>query len=337
MRRMKRIKISNLAEVLKKDLKDSNKKSFDIVAFTHADDDHIHNSTEFFYLDHAKKYQSNERIKIDELWVPAAMVIDTEINDEAKILRAEARYRLKKGKGIKVFSRPEKLKEWLDGEGLTIEERLNCIVDAGKTIPGFSKKDQGVEFFVHSPFAKHSESDIEDKNIDSLILQATFLVEDQETKFLIIGDTESDILAEIVEITKLKNGEERLKWDIYDIPHHCSYKALNKDDKGEEKTEPIKEVKWLLEQGQKRGLLISCSEVNSSDDKQPPHKEAKATYKDVANSIGGEFIITMEYPPKKSKPEPLVIIIGKSGLSKEEHALGATVITSTPSPRFGLK
>src|SRR4026207_601413 len=42
---------------LKEDLKSANRDYFDVVAFTHADLDHIQDSTDFFELQHAKKYQ----------------------------------------------------------------------------------------------------------------------------------------------------------------------------------------------------------------------------------------------------------------------------------------
>ena len=45
----------NLKDRLKDDLKKANKTSFDVVAFTHGDKDHIENSTEFFELHHANK------------------------------------------------------------------------------------------------------------------------------------------------------------------------------------------------------------------------------------------------------------------------------------------
>ena len=60
---------------LKDDLKAAGRDYFDVVAFTHADLDHIQGSTEFFELQHAKKYQGEGRIKIRELWVPAAMPV----------------------------------------------------------------------------------------------------------------------------------------------------------------------------------------------------------------------------------------------------------------------
>lgn len=92
---------------LKKELDDAKRDYFDVVAFTHSDSDHIENSTEFFELWYAQKYQGGGRIKINELWVPAAMILETATNgqqsNEFVIWRQEARHRLKKGKGIRVF------------------------------------------------------------------------------------------------------------------------------------------------------------------------------------------------------------------------------------------
>src|SRR5882724_12957022 len=67
----------NLAAQLRDELKKANRSDFDVVAFTHADADHIDNSTEFFELQHAEKYKGGDRIKIKELWVPAAMILES--------------------------------------------------------------------------------------------------------------------------------------------------------------------------------------------------------------------------------------------------------------------
>lgn len=48
--------------------------------------------SDFFYLEHAKKYQNGDRIKIKELWVPAAMITEEGSEDEARILQSEARF-----------------------------------------------------------------------------------------------------------------------------------------------------------------------------------------------------------------------------------------------------
>ena len=69
---------------LKDDLKRANRDQFDVVAFTHADLDHIQGSTDFFELLHAKKYQGEGRIKIRELWVAAAMLLEEADNDHQR-------------------------------------------------------------------------------------------------------------------------------------------------------------------------------------------------------------------------------------------------------------
>jgi hypothetical protein len=110
----------NLKARLKDDLKAAGRDYFDVVAFTHADLDHIQGSTEFFELQHAKKYQGEGRIKIRELWVPAAMLLDEAEADndhqteECVLLRQEARHRLVQGKDILVFSKPQALADWLE-------------------------------------------------------------------------------------------------------------------------------------------------------------------------------------------------------------------------------
>lgn len=328
----------DLAKELKDDLTEADRDYYDVVAFTHADDDHIHGFSDFFYLEHAEKYKGEDRIKINELWVPAAIITEEGAEDEARILRAEARHRLKEGKGIRVFSRPDRLKKWLEDQGLKLEDHKNLITDAGQIIPSFDKSNDGVEFFVHSPFAVHVDDGLHDRNESTLILHATFEDEGQETKFMVIGDSTDEILKDIVNITKTHKREERLKWDIYDIPHHCSYKALNGSDKGKDKTDPISEVKWLLQQGNKNGVLVSCSKPipDNDDDDQPPHRQAANYYKDVASSINGTFKVTMEHPDPL-KPKPLEITIDKWGATiKRGIAAGGAAAIRTSAPRAGL-
>src|SRR6185295_4311230 len=108
---------------------------YEITAFTHLDTDHVAGATEFFYLRHAKKYQGAGRVKINELWVPAFAITEEGCTDEARIIQAEARYRLRQGEGIRVFSRPAKLERWLIDQGLTLESRKHLITDAGQVVP----------------------------------------------------------------------------------------------------------------------------------------------------------------------------------------------------------
>ena len=326
----------DLEGTLKADLEKDKKNYYDVVAFTHADDDHIHGFSEFFYLEHAKKYQDDKRIKINELWVPAALIIEEGLKDEAAILRSEARHRLKEGKRIRVFSRPDRLKEWLKKEGIKIEDRRSLITDAGQLVPGFDKNSEGVEFFVHSPFALRKDDKLIDRNDHSLILQAVFCYDREETRFFLSSDATHEILTDIVNITRAHKRDERLGWDVMKIPHHCSYLSLSAE-KGKEKTDPVKEVKRLFEQGGEKGILVSMSKIIpvNDEDVQPPHRQAANYYKERAEAIDGDFVVTMEHP-KKSSPAPFVITIDNHGATlKKVIATGGFDIINRSAPRAG--
>ncbi len=327
----------DLAVVLREDLKAAERTYFDVVAFTHCDDDHIRGFSDFFYLEHAKKYQTGDRISIVELWVPAAIIVEEGLTSEARIVQAEARYRLKKSKGIRVFSRPTRLKEWLEKEGITTEGTEHLITDAGQLVPGFDKVKNEVEFFVHSPFAAHVGDALVDRNEAALILHATFSCNRRETRFMIIGDTTYEVLSDIVNITKFHKRDERLKWDVFNIPHHCSYLALS-SDRGKNKTEAVPAVKWLLEQGSKKGLLVSCSNIipDTNEEVQPPHREAANCYREVADSIDGEFKVTMEHPSVRN-PQPLEITIDNWGATLKKTLIGGgPAVISRVAPRAGI-
>lgn len=327
----------DLAGAIREDLQEANRSDFDVVAFTHADDDHIHGFSDFFYLEHASKYQEGDRIIIKELWVPAAMIIEQNLTGEARILRTEARHRLKSGQGIRVFSRPDRLKQWLEDEGLSLEVRSHLITDAGNLVPGYTLFNDGIEFFVHSPFAIHVDGELFDRNESSIILHAIFEYNNVQTKFILIGDTTHNILSEIVDTTKAHNNKNRLEWDIFDVPHHCSYKALS-DDKGEHVTTPAAKVQWLLEQGREKGIIVSCSKpIPSNDnDNQPPHRQAANYYKNRATAINGKFEVTMEYPTISS-PSPMIITIDQFGatLKKIISSVGSASVLSRPAHRAG--
>ncbi len=309
---------------------------FDVVAFTHADDDHVHGASEFFHLDHAKKYQGAGRVKINELWVPAAIIVEEGLENDARIIQAEARYRLRNGQGIRVFSRLDRLREWFAEENIPPADREHLITDAGQLIPGFTKSGQGVEFFVHSPFAERLDGELVDRNDCSLVVQATFQSNYYETRLILSADTTCEILSDMVEVMKYHKNEARLGWDIFKLPHHCSYHSLS-EEKGEDITEPIPEVKWLFEQGARGGIIVSTSKPipTQDDDDQPPHRQAANYYRQVEKEIKGQFKVTMEHPTP-ANPAPLVITIDDFGATiKKSITMGSVAVTSVHAPRAG--
>ena len=328
----------DLKSALSDELAQAKRNGFDVLALTHLDDDHIANSTEFFYLEHAKKYQGAGRKRIGVLWVPAAAILETGLTGEAAVWRSEARHRLKEGKGIRVFSKPSSLEKWLESQGLSLKERRDLITDAGQLVPEFNLKRDGVEFFVHSPFAKHADGGTVMRNESALILHATFEVSGRKTRYLMVGDSESDVLEEIVDITRARKRDERLQWDLYNVPHHCSYLALG-PEKGKVRTKPVKNVQWLLDQCQAGGVAVSSSDpIPDEDTNDPPHRQAAATYrKAIDDNDGHKFVVTMEHP-SRAKPKVLEIEIGARGATlKKLSIVGVPAVTASTAPRAGLK
>lgn len=327
----------DLDDWLKKRFNEEGVTELDIVAFTHLDDDHIHGASEFFYFEHAKKYQDDNRLKIKTLWVPAAAIIETCLeNDDARIIREEARYRLKKGFGIRVFSHPKALEEWFQSEHIDIEDRRHFISDAGTIVPELNLQHDNLEIFIHSPFSMTGDNgNLVQRNECSLVLQLKFRVSGQDTYILLAADTTHDILDEIVDITIRNQNDERLYWDIYKIPHHCSYKALS-EVKGEHKTIPTKKIEFLLSKGRTGAAVVSCSKpIEYQDQDLPPHFQAAKTYIDISKGIEGEFVVTMEHPSKAS-PDVLEFVIDQLGMTRKKNQnRGPEVILDHKPPRAG--
>ena len=332
----------DLPALLKADLNAAGRSSYAVASFTHLDDDHCGGASDFFYFRHAAKYQGSGRHKIDTLWVPAAAITETNLDADAWAIRQEARYRLRQGSGILVFSRPERLHDWFEDEGLSMESRADCFVDAGKLVPAFDLYVDGVEFFVHSPHARRTnDRGLEDRNGDSLVFQARFREGGTNTDVIFSADVDHTILSEIVRITRWHKNDDRLHWNVYHLPHHCSYKSIG-PEKGVDKTVPVAEVKWLCEtQGEPDGFIISPSKpipykgTPADEDVQPPHRQAAAYYRaDVLNDPR-HLLVTMSEPSTTS-PKPIVISITADGAVKVPPGSGgAKVAAAVIAPRAG--
>lgn len=339
--------VIDLQARLREELREVGRDSFDVVAFTHADTDHISGSTDFFELRHAQKYQGGDRIKIDDLWVPAAMLLEEatrdQQSDEFVLLRREARHRLLEGRGIRVFSHPEALNDWLhprlEERGLPSTARDHLFVDAGDLVPGWSKQQSGVEFFCHSPFIKHCDDGDIIRNEGALIFNVRFEADGYSYDYLAVGDAEWEVLEDIVEITKWHENEGRLAWDLFNIPHHCSYKALS-DEKGDQATAPKPRVLELLHAGKPDSYLVSSSRPipdgrAAREQVQPPHVQARKAYESARSVVGGrKFLVTMEYP-NETRPEPLTFEIAGAGVTMKRAALPSVSIISSSPPRAG--
>lgn len=323
---------------LEKELRDrmGDDKQIDVVAFTHLDTDHCKRAKDVFYLEHAEKYQDDERIKIKTMWVPAAAILEVGVEGQARTLRAEARHRFIEGKGIRVFSRPDQLDDFLIERDIDPATRRNLITDAGNLCPEFNLAADGVEFFAHSPFAEHCDGKLIVRNQSALFMQATFSVAGRETKLILSADVDHATIDDIVRVTRFHKNDARLEWDINNIPHHSSYTSLA-DEKGKDQTEPSDRLEWLYEdQARKGAIAVSTScPIPTDDTLQPPHRQAANYYKHAVGENDGQFLVSMEHPTK-SKPKPLEIEIGSNGFTVLKAAGGAAAVLGNSAPRAGL-
>jgi hypothetical protein len=332
----------DLPAELRKDL--GTRTSYDVAVFTHLDLDHYNGMTDFFYLEHNKNYQGKvggkERIRMDVMWVPAAVLTEDleEEEEESQVIQKEAWHRLENKKGILVFSRPDSLKDAIEKRKIKFDDVKQLIIDAGRTVPSFTQAKHGVEFWVHSPHAsRQNDDELVDRNDHAIALLAAFKVGGNETKAQFFADVTHEIIADIVNVTKKHKNEARLEWDIFKIAHHCSYLSLS-SEKGKSKTKPVDEVAWLFEdQGRAGGIIVSTSDpIPSNDDSnQPPHRQAANYYREIADEKDGYFKVTME-EPSEDAPEPIVIDIdARKATLRLREAVGAFAVTNSLAPRAG--
>ena len=329
----------DLAATLRSEFKQEKRTQLDVVSFSHLDTDHFAGASDFFHLEHAKKYQGNGRIRISEMWVSAAAILESRWGQskEGRVIQAEARHRLRGGKGIRVISRPGLLDDWLIDQGISPRARAHLIVGAGKLMPGFRLEERGIEFFVHAPFSDQGDEGEVDRNGESSVFHITIKDGAGDVMLLLTGDTSYEVLSRIVATSEWAGNEDRLEWDIIKVPHHSSYHSLG-PRKGKNVTNPVPAVRRLYEEyGEDGGVIVSPSKIiPSTDEIQPPHKQAAAYYKSAAKKLGGRLVVTMEHPTKKD-PKPLILKISGlgRGVAIDRSARAGAAAAATRPPRAG--
>jgi hypothetical protein len=332
----------DLPAELRRDLAKARRNYYDAVCITHLDDDHCCGFGDFFWLEHAKTYQSEERIRIRELWVPACALLETGLTGDARLVRAEAIHRLREGRGVLIFSRPERLKTWMEANGIDFESRKHLIVNAGTLVPGYTKEGAAcAEFFVHSPFGhRQDDGTIIDRNGDSIVMQVTFREGGNDSYLFLGSDVDHEALSLIVQISRYHGNDNRLLWDLMKLPHHCSYLSLG-PERGTDETKAVPDVKWLFEtQGRQGGIIVSPSwpipakGSKEDDDVQPPHRQAANHHRRVTKNLSGEFRVTMEYP-STARPKPFGFEITAYGIAAIIAAPMVSTYAAASTPRAG--
>lgn len=205
-------------------------------------------------------------------------------------------------------------------------------------VPGFTLDKDRVEFFCHSPFIKHCDEGDIIRNRASLVFNVRFRADGAHFDYLEVGDATWEEMEDIVSTIKYHKNDDRLAWDLYNIPHHCSYLALS-DEKGDKETGPKPLIKDLLRMGKKDSYIVSCSKPVTDvkelySQTQPPHIQARKAYERYLKEVGGrKFLVTME-EPNANKPEPITFEITSGSVTwKRATSIGAPAIILSTPPR----
>lgn len=318
---------------VKKDLLESIKKRdnnpfVDVFILTHPDQDHCLGFSKNFYCGDPSKYKKenrdNDEIIIDELWA-TSMLFDVVTNDDAKALKKEAERRRKLwDEDSAEKDKPGNRICMIGYNGDEKFENVEAYVP-GNTITEINNKVQtNFEFFVHSPFKKTLivATSEKDKNYSSIVMQARFKVnasdKDFATFFLFGGDADHYSWKEVLDKSKKHKNEDKLNWDIFLSPHHCSWTYFNDvpyDEKEENKT-PKKSSLDILDYKVGKGKIVASSKVISKHDKNPPHWEAKQQYLKKLDS--NDNFLELAKIPSEDEPKPVIFKITPQGPVRDD-------------------
>lgn len=326
---------SDLLEYLEKD---SNGNPFlDLFILTHPDQDHCHGFETHFYTgkpaDYSKEDKEGNKILMEEMWV--TKIIYGEVCDDAKCIQKEV-------------DRRRDLYSSNDRSSETTYNRLTMIgYDTDDTfgncpyhIPGnlvtyfAGVEHTDIEIFVHSPFKKSLiESNAnDDRNLSSIVCQYRLMRPDSEEylNYLEGGDADHYRWKTIKEKTENNDNQDRLKFDVFLAPHHCSWTFYNDVSYKDNKTPQASSkdlIKDYKDANRNSYIVSSCKEIIDNED-NPPHHPAKKEYiKDLGRS--DTFLCTAE-EPTKADPKPIQFTLKKDGWIKGEETAESNSSNSRP-------
>lgn len=330
------------SDLLKELGKDENGHPFvDLFVSTHPHDDHCKGFEGHFYHGDPNDYDpstNQNEIIIGELWITPRGV-GNKLADSAETIRKEAKRRRN------LYDEDEdyygEYGNYLHiigyNQQTTFDERYGYV--PGTTITSVNGDDlRWLELFIHAPFKEDVETSkkADDKNATSIVIQYSFKALDDsyqeaiKCRLLMAGDAEHEIWQHIIDNN---NDDEKLKWNIFLAPHHCSWTFFNEPDNKEE-VKPSAETIMKKQVGIMSYVIASSKEIKD-DDNNPPCHEAKKEYKKRLSNADN-FLNTATNDIKNKIPQPIVFKIDKHGKRLVTTIVKASESTiSRPAPRAG--
>lgn len=328
------------ADLLKELRKDADGRPYvDLFISTHPHDDHCKGFAGNFYQGNVADYDKNknkDEIIIEELWI-TPRGLSNNLSAPAADIRKEAKRRRElydddenfkgsKGNYLRIIGY-DKDKEF---------DSRYCYVPGKLVTTAHGVSLSWLEMFIHAPFKEDVEisKKYDDKNATSIIVQFGFKIDGYpgcKSRALMGGDAEHEIWQHILDNNTV---EEKLKWNIFLAPHHCSWTFFNESDNKEE-IKPSAEDILNKQIGEFAHIIASSNEIKDGTS-NPPCYEAKQQYIKKLKSGSSHFLNTATHSKVGNIAQPIVFVINKYGKTLKENATvaGATSI-SNPAPRAG--
>lgn len=286
----------------------------DLYVSTHPHDDHCIGFGNHFYHGDPEDYndEKNEFIIIGELWV-SPYALKNDVSDSAADIRKEAKrrralydqnnqYTGEYGNYLRIVGY-DKDKEFDSRYGYipgTLVKEVN-----GESL-------SWLEIFIHAPFKEDVEEAKEesDKNAVSIVLQFAFSLKGKPdiAKMLVGGDAEHQVWQHILVNNQ---DEEKLAWDVFQAPHHCSWTFFNDTEDKEHVLQSAEDI--LAKRRNDDGFIIASSNEIKNEKPNPPHYEAKVEYKKRLKRKSN-FLNTAIHCVENDISQPIVLVVTDSGV-----------------------
>lgn len=328
---------ADLLKELKRDFQ--GRPYVDLFISTHPHKDHCLGFGNNFYHGDVSDYdkdKNKDEIIIEELWV-TPRGIRNDLAKTSEDVRKEAKRRKAIYDNNESFAGSSGNYLRIIGYDKDKEFDTRYCYVPGKLVTAVHDKSLSwLEIFIHAPFKEDVETSKkqDDKNATSIVVQFGFKIEgytEIKSKVLMAGDAEHEIWQHILDNN---SDEEKLKWNIFLAPHHCSWSFFNESTN---KTEVKPSAEAILDKqiGTLAHIVASSEDIKDNDD-NPPCYEAKQEYIKRLNSGSSHFLNTATYRKIGSIPQPIVFKITEYGKSlKETTTIAGTSSIANPAPRAG--
>lgn len=329
------------ADLLKELKRDSFGRPFvDLFISTHPHDDHCKGFSGNFYHGDVVDYdkdKNKDEIIIEELWI-TPRGIQNDLAAPAEDVRREAKRRQKryddnanyegsKGNYLRVIGY-DKDKEF---------DKRYCYIPGSLVTNVHGEALSWLEMFIHAPFKEDVETSKkeDDKNATSIVVQLGFKIAgytEYRSRLLMGGDAEHEIWQHILDNSN--KNKDRLEWNIFLAPHHCSWSFFNDSDNKKE-IKPSAEAILDMQFDDKTHIVASSNEIKSCDS-NPPCYEAQQEYIKKLKSGSSHFLNTATHSREGGIPQPIVFKINEYGKTLCGNAtVAGTSSISNPAPRAG--